>query len=237
MASSETGVAVPLQGVALLDIEGTTTPIAFVKDVLFPYARQRMAAFVTQHAAEPAVAAEIAAVAKVAGAARPDSAAAVHTLLQWLDQDRKVTPLKTLQGMIWKSGYESGELKGPVFEDAVRQLRAWHARGVPAFIYSSGSVAAQKLLFRYSDHGDLLPLIAGHFDTASGGKLEDSSYRHIAEQVGRPAADIAFYSDHVGETAAAQAAGMRAVRVLRPGEIPPSAAAWDGPVIGSFGGL
>lgn len=226
-----------IDGIALLDIEGTTTPIAFVKNVLFPYARVRMAAFVIEHAHEPDVAAQIAAVAEAIGASRPDPTAAVHTLLQWSDENRKVQPLKTLQGMIWRAGYESGAIRGPVFADAVEQLRSWAARGVAAFIYSSGSVAAQKLLFRHSDHGDLLPLIAGHFDAACGGKLEAASYDRIAAAIGEPAAKLTFFSDHVGELIASRRAGLRAVRVARPGEVPPTADAWDGAAIAAFGGL
>jgi enolase-phosphatase E1 len=220
-----------------LDVEGTTTPIAFVKQTLFPFARQRIADFVTRNVGEPAVAAEIAAVAKELGAARPDPAAAVHALLAWSDQDRKVTPLKSLQGMIWRQGYESGALKGPVFDDAVAALRAWRERGVRAFIYSSGSVEAQKLLFRYSDHGDLLPLLSGHFDTTVGGKLEAGSYGSIAQRIGVPAATVTFFSDHVGEVQAADAAGMTAVRVQRPGEVPPTVDGWSGATVAAFDGL
>jgi enolase-phosphatase E1 len=223
--------------VALLDVEGTTTPIAFVKETLFPYARKRMADFVMRHASEPKVAEQIAAVAKELGAARPDPAAAVHALLQWADADRKVTPLKQLQGMIWRQGYESGELKGPVFDDAEEALRAWKKRGVRVFIYSSGSVEAQKLLFRYSDRGDLLPLIEGHFDTTVGGKLEAKSYAAIAERIGIAPGRVLFLSDHVGEVRASAEAGMQGVRVLRPGEVPPVNDAWTGATVATFTSL
>ena len=223
--------------VALLDVEGTTTPIAFVKETLFPYARQRIADFVMRHASEPRVAEQIAAVAKELGAARPDSAAAVHALLQWTDEDRKVTPLKQLQGMIWREGYESGALKGPVFDDAEAALRAWKKRGVRVFIYSSGSVEAQRLLFRYSDRGDLLALIEGHFDTTIGGKLEGKSYATIAGRIGIAPGRVTFLSDHVGEVRAADAAGMQAVRVLRPGEVPPVNDPWTGATVATFTGL
>ncbi len=223
-------------GVALLDIEGTITPIAFVKETLFPFARRRIAQYVTANQDSAIVAAQIAAVAKLTGAARPDAAAAVHVLLQWSDEDRKVSPLKTLQGLIWREGYESGELRAPVFPDAVQQMHAWHARKEPIYIYSSGSVAAQKLLLRYSDQGDLLPLCSGHFDTTVGTKLDASSYEQIASQVGKVPADFTFFSDHVGEVVAARAAGMGAVRLQRPGEVPPTADPWDGPVLRGFGG-
>jgi len=223
--------------VALLDIEGTTTPIAFVKETLFPFARQRIADFVMRHADEPAVAEQIAAVAKELGAARPDPAAAVHALIHWSDEDRKVTPLKSLQGMIWRQGYESGALKGPVFDDAVAALRSWPPRGVRVFIYSSGSVEAQKLLFRHTDHGDLLPHLSGHFDTTVGGKLEAKSYATIASRIGVAPDRVAFFSDHAGEVRAAAQAGMRAVHVRRPGEVPPTAELWDGATVSTFAGL
>lgn len=223
--------------VALLDVEGTTTPIAFVKETLFPYARQRMADFVMRHADEPKVADQIAAVAKELGAARPDPAAAVHALIQWADADRKVTPLKQLQGMIWRQGYESGALKGSVFDDAEAALRAWKKRGVRVFIYSSGSVEAQKLLFRYSDRGDLLPLIEGHFDTTIGGKLEAKSYATIAARIGIVPGRVMFLSDHVGEAYASADAGMQAVRVHRPGEVPLANDSWTGATVATFAGL
>ena len=223
--------------IALLDVEGTTTPIAFVKETLFPYARQRIADFVMKHASEPKVAEQIAAVAKELGAARPDPAAAVHALIQWIDADRKVTPLKALQGMIWRQGYESGALKGPVFDDAEAALRAWKKRGVRVFIYSSGSVEAQQLIFRYSDRGDLLPLIEGHFDTTVGGKLEAKSYTTIAGRIGVAPSLVTFLSDHVGEVRAATEAGMHGVRVLRPGEVPPANDLWTGATVATFAGL
>jgi enolase-phosphatase E1 len=223
-------------GAALLDIEGTITPIAFVKETLFPFARQRIAQYVTANQNDPTVAAQIADVAKITGGVRPDVAATVHVLLQWSDEDRKATPLKTVQGLIWRAGYESGELRAPVFADAVQQMRAWVARGVPIYIYSSGSVAAQKLLLRYSNQGDLLPLCAGYFDTTIGGKLEPASYQAIATAVGVAAPAVTFFSDHVGETAAARRAGMAAVCLQRPGEVPPVGDPWDGPALTAFGG-
>lgn len=221
---------------ALLDIEGTITPIAFVKETLFPYARARLARYVTANQSQPIVAAQMAEVAKLTGGARPDAVAAIHTLLQWSDEDRKVTPLKALQGLIWREGYESGAIRAPVFADAVRQMQAWSARRVPIYIYSSGSVAAQKLLLRYSDHGDLLPLCAGYFDTTVGPKLEASSYRQIASAIGKPAESVVFFSDHVGELIAARGGGMAAVRLERAGEVPPTAETWPAPTLTTFSG-
>lgn len=136
-------------------------------------------------------------------------------LLQWMDADRKVTPLKTLQGMVWKTGYESGELQSHVYEDAVSALRKWHADGLKLYIYSSGSIAAQKLLFSHTAYGDLSSLFGGYFDTTTGPKLESRSYEKIAEALHLPAASVVFLSDHTGETQAAAAAGMQTVVLKR----------------------
>jgi enolase-phosphatase E1 len=139
----------------------------------------------------------------------------IDTLLQWMDEDRKVTPLKTLQGMVWKRGYESGALRSHVYEDAVRALRQWHAQGLQLCVYSSGSIAAQKLLFSHTPYGDLTPLFNGYFDTTTGPKLESRSYGKIAESLRIAANSIVFLSDHAGETQAAAAAGMQTVLVAR----------------------
>ncbi len=221
----------------LIDVEGTTTPIAFVKDVLFPFARARLATFTRANAEMPAVAALVREAAVLAGDPTMTDGEAVQTLLRWSDEDRKVTPLKALQGLIWRGGYESGEINGVVFADAADALRTWKARGIPTYVYSSGSVAAQKLLFGHSTAGNLLPYLAGHYDTTSGGKLEAESYRRIAAAVGEAPGSITFLSDHTGELAAARAAGLAAVRVQRPGEPVVSAEPWDGRVVTSLDGL
>jgi len=195
----------------LTDIEGTTTSIAFVKEVLFPYARARVAGYVAAHRAD----AEVRRCLDDARAASGDPAmsddAVIALLLRWLDEDRKITPLKTLQGLVWAAGYESGELKSHVYDDAVAALRAWHAAGLPLYVYSSGSVAAQRLLFGHTTHEDLTPLFSGYFDTTTGSKLEASSYRSISRSIGCLSGDILFLSDHAGELDAAAAAGMRTI--------------------------
>lgn len=195
------------------DVEGTTSSLAFVKDVLFPYARNALPAFVRDHEAELAdIAAEV---REIVG--KPDLSAQEMTgiLLQWMDEDRKVTPLKSLQGLIWRTGYDSGELQSHVYEDAVRGLRGWQARGLGIYVYSSGSVAAQKLLFAHTACGDLLPLFSGYFDTTTGPKLESRSYGRIADSLGLPARSVVFLSDHSGETRAAELAGMQTVLLAR----------------------
>ncbi|HEY8331276.1 MAG TPA: acireductone synthase, partial [Pseudomonas sp.] len=192
----------------LTDIEGTTSAVSFVFDVLFPYAREHLPAFVRDHAAEPAVAAQLDAVRAESGEAEADVERVVAILLEWIAADRKATPLKALQGMVWEQGYRAGQLKGHVYPDAVEALRQWHAAGYELYVYSSGSIQAQKLIFGCSEAGDLTPLFSGYFDTTSGGKREAESYARIAAAIGRPAGEILFLSDVVQELDAARAAGM-----------------------------
>jgi len=195
------------------DIEGTTSSLAFVKETLFPYARLHLADYVRTHALElgdiPAqIRAEV-------GRECLTMDEMIVVLSRWMDEDRKITPLKTLQGLIWRSGYERGELLGHVYEDAARALRAWYADGIRVYIYSSGSIDAQKLLFEHSSMGDMTPLIAGYFDTTTGPKSEPRSYEKISRAIGLPPHSILFLSDHPAETAAALAAGFRTIRVDR----------------------
>jgi enolase-phosphatase E1 len=197
----------------LTDIEGTTTSLAFVKDVLFPYARKALPQFVRDHEAQLGdITGEIRA---IEGNSTLGLQEMTQILLRWMDEDRKITPLKTLQGMIWRTGYESGELRSHLYEDAVRGLRKWHAGGLRLYVYSSGSVPAQKLLFAHTAYGDLLPLFSGYFDTTTGPKVESRSYGKIADSLALPARSIVFLSDHEGETRAAAAAGMQTVLLAR----------------------
>jgi enolase-phosphatase E1 len=201
----------------LTDIEGTTSSISFVKDVLFPYARRALPAFLKARARDPDVSRWVDAVAMETGT----SGGAIVTVLQgWIDEDRKHTALKALQGMIWKAGYENGDFHAHVYPDAVERLRAWQAQGLPLYIYSSGSVGAQKLFFAHSEAGDLLPLFSGHFDTEIGGKREAASYTRIADALGLPPAEILFLSDVVEELDAAREAGMSTALIDRPQDYP-----------------
>ena len=193
----------------LTDIEGTTSSIAFVAETLFPYARERLPAFVATH---PDAAAPI--LAEVAAAEPGDP---VATLTRWIDEDRKATPLKTLQGMIWEDGYREGAFTGHIYDDAAAALRRWHAAGIALYVFSSGSVAAQKVLFEHSDAGDLTPLFSGYFDTTTGPKREADSYTAIAAAIGLGPQDILFLSDTPQEIAAAHAAGMQALLIDRAG--------------------
>jgi len=202
----------------LTDIEGTTSSIAFVKDVLFPYSRERLPAFVNAHADEPQVRRCLDDVVRETGLAQSDRRAIVATLLRWIDEDRKATPLKTLQGMIWKEGYERGAYRAHLYPEVAAKLREWNARGLKLYVYSSGSVQAQKLFFGHSEAGDLTALFDGFFDTEIGGKRERGSYLRIAQAIGLPPDRILFLSDNVAELDAARGAGMRTTQLCRPPE-------------------
>lgn len=199
----------------LTDIEGTTSSITFVKDVLFPYARERLPAFVETHADTPEVQHWLHEAAKEAGLVSATQQEIIDLLLAWIDADRKSTALKALQGMIWKDGYASGEYRAHLYPEVAARLRAWHAAGKRLYVYSSGSVPAQKLFFGHSEAGDLTPLFDGYFDTETGGKREAESYRRIAAAIGLPPDAILFLSDVVEELDAARAAGLQTTLLAR----------------------
>ena len=175
----------------LTDIEGTTSSLSFVHDSLFPYARARLPDYVAQHGGDLA------------------------QLLAWMDADAKVTELKDVQGRIWAEGYAAGDLRGHVYPDAVAGLQRWHAAGLALYVFSSGSVAAQELIFGHSVAGDLTPLFSGYFDTTTGPKREADSYMKIAEAIGMAASEIVFLSDTSAEVSAARAAGMQTLLIDR----------------------
>ncbi|MHC5349773.1 acireductone synthase [Metapseudomonas furukawaii] len=203
----------------LTDIEGTTSAVSFVFDVLFPFAARHLPEFVLARADEPEVAAQLDAVRRDSG--EPDASVqrVVEILLGWIAEDRKATPLKALQGMVWEQGYRAGQLKGHVYPDAVEALRRWKQEGYDLYVYSSGSIQAQKLIFGCSEAGDLAPLFSGYFDTTSGPKREADSYRRIASAIGRPAEEILFLSDVVQELDAAREAGLQTVGLAREGGV------------------
>ncbi len=196
----------------LTDIEGTTSSIAFVTEMLFPYSRARLADFVRANREQ--VAAVLDQVRSEAGPSL-DAEGCIVQLLAWHDADSKIAPLKTLQGMIWADGYAQDAFTGHVYPDAAAGLRRWRAAGIDLYVYSSGSIAAQKLLFGHSDFGDLTTLFAGYFDTTSGGKREALSYVTIARAIGVALPDILFLSDVAEELAAARAAGLSVMLVAR----------------------
>ncbi len=203
----------------LTDIEGTTSSISFVKDVLFPYARRELPRFVREHGHDPEVRHWLDVVATEHGAIC-DDAVIVETLQGWIDQDRKHTALKALQGRIWMAGYRSRDFTAHMYPDVAPQLRAWHDAGHRLAVYSSGSVPAQKLLFGNSDAGDLSALFSDYFDTEAGHKRDADSYRLIADSLHRSPGDILFLSDVVAELDAARDAGLRTVLVDRREDYP-----------------
>jgi enolase-phosphatase E1 len=192
------------------DIEGTTSPIAFVHQVLFPFAAAELAPFLAARREDPAVAAVLADVAARAPGEAPEAA-----LRRWMAADEKVTPLKTLQGMIWEAGFRDGRLRGRLWPDVAPHLRAWHAAGIRLAVFSSGSVAAQKLLFGFSEAGDLAPLFAGFFDTTTGPKREAASYRAILAALSAAPEESLFLSDVEAELDAAAAAGIATCQLAR----------------------
>lgn len=200
------------------DIEGTTSSIAFVKDVLFPYAREHLPRFVEAHHNDPEVVRWLDATAREAGIEDPHSKHVVDTLLRWMDEDRKATPLKALQGMIWEAGYAAGDYRAHVYPEVPRKLHTWKAQGLKLYVYSSGSVPAQKLFFAHTEAGDLAPLFDGWFDTEVGGKRERGAYLRIAEAIGLPTPEILFLSDITAELDAAHGAGMQTIQLCRPPE-------------------
>lgn len=198
----------------LTDIEGTTSSIDFVHQTLFPYARKRIRAYLREHAGDEAVQVELHEVEKIVGEDLSLDEAA-DTLERWIDEDRKVTPLKSLQGMVWREGYLAGELHGHVYPDTPVMLKRWHEAGLQLFVYSSGSVEAQRLIFGHSQAGDLTPLFSGYFDTRIGHKREAEAYRRIAERIELAPAEILFLSDVGAELDAAKVAGFQTCQLLR----------------------
>jgi len=202
------------------DIEGTTSAIAFVRDVLFPYARSALPAFIAAHHARADVSPWLKRVAEETGLDANDLDALIETLQTWIDIDKKHTALKALQGMIWVDGYTQGVYQAPVYPDAAEALNTWQAQGLELYVYSSGSVPAQKLFFAHTDHGNLCPLFSGHFDTEIGGKRDRESYQAIAAAIGHAPDRILFLSDIVQELDAARDAGWHTVLVDRVQDYP-----------------
>ena len=212
----------------LLDIEGTISPVAFVRDVLFAYSRDHLVDFVAAHRGTPAVAAILSEAAALANGGDP-----VAALLGWQDRDEKIPPLKKLQGLIWESGYKSGAFRGYLFADALAALTRWKAAGLPQYIYSSGSVQAQHLFFCYNEAGDIRPLFSAHYDTDIGCKTDPVAYARIAGEIGVLPHEIVFLSDNPRELEAAQVAGLQVAQVIKDGT------PWDDryPGIADFAGI
>lgn len=213
----------------LLDIEGTTSSISFVYDVMFPYVRRELDAYLQEHWQSDDCQAACEQIARDAGThsladfAGEDAIGAETSLairnevIRLMDDDVKATGLKQLQGLIWDKGFTSGEMLAHVYEDVPGALLRWNANGLDVRIYSSGSIAAQKLFFGHSEYGDLLPQFKGHYDTTTGNKKEQASYAAIAGEFDLPPAEILFLSDVTAELDAARAAGMQTCLCVRPG--------------------
>jgi len=219
-------------GAILLDIEGTTTPIEFVHQTLFGYARARVGDFLERHWNDPEVRADVARLE----AEHADDPAAVVAHVYWLmDRDKKSTGLKSLQGKIWEEGYRTGELRGEVYPDVPPALERWRRQGIDIAIFSSGSVQAHRSLFASTAAGDLTRFIRAYFDTTTGSKTAPHSYACIAAALERSPSDVLFLSDVGAELDAALAAGMRTALCVRMPGSAPSADAH--PVVSTFDGI
>jgi len=205
------------------DIEGTTSSLSFVKDVLFPYAHQRLPGFVKDHHDDPAVR-ELLDAARIEIGANVSNDEVISAMLRWIDEDKKVTPLKSLQGLIWEFGFHAGDFQGHVYPDAHQQLQHWHSKGYKLYVFSSGSVYAQKLLFGHTEYGDLNDLFSGYFDTHIGQKKEPQAYLHILGSIGMTGEQVLFLSDIQAELDAAQQAQMLTGWLVRDGDLDASAA-------------
>ncbi len=204
-----------------MDIEGTTTSIDFVHKVLFPYASRHLGDFVRKNQDDPEVKAALKEVENTLieeeGGITLGVEDCITKLLDWIEQDRKHPALKTLQGLLWKKGYETGKYKGHLYDDVIPHWEKWQEAGLQLGIYSSGSVAAQKLLFGYSEAGDVTPYLSAYFDTKVGHKKEVHSYQKISEQLDLDPEQVLFLSDVGQELDAAKQAGMQTVQLVRPG--------------------
>ena len=223
----------------LLDIEGTTTPITFVTEVLFPYVRREINSYLTKRWDCEEVQNDIEALRNQSKLDQNDDSltlpviketsdnskddvisSVVENVTKQMDLDRKIGPLKQLQGHMWKFGYESGELQGAIYDDVLPALKKWNEMNIPVYIYSSGSIAAQKLLFGNSDKGDLLHYIKGHFDTTSGLKVNSESYQNILQEIKVEPKELLFVTDSVKELHAANASNITLRLSVRPGNAP-----------------
>jgi enolase-phosphatase E1 len=204
------------------DIEGTTSSLSFVKDVLFPYAREHLGNYLRSHSSEEKIISLLDDVREEAGGDL-DLEGIIAQLEQWIDEDKKITVLKSLQGLIWETGYQRGDFHGHIYDDARQKLEEWQQEGIKLYVYSSGSVYAQKLLFGHTEYGDLNKLFTDYFDTRIGGKMEFESYRNIVKSIGYDADEILFLSDIEKELDAAREAGMHTIWLVRDRETDKSA--------------
>jgi len=201
--------------VILTDIEGTCTSLSFVKDTLFPYSRNNMASFIADHADDREIAELLRQVAQEMGGGTPDQKQLVAQLQLWIDKDLKIPALKAIQGYQWQAGYQKGDYFGHLYDDAYHAFKNWLDKGIRLYVYSSGSVKAQKLLFSHTEYGDLSGWFSGNFDTAIGAKTQTDSYRRIAQEIGQAPQHILFLSDVIAELDAAHESGMQVASLQR----------------------
>lgn len=204
----------------LTDIEGTTTSVKFVYEVLFPYFREHIGelkSITNLEQVQTAFRQTVELSQSLENKKLNTVDDILNTLYRWSEEDRKITPLKTVQGILWDKGYRSGEIKGHVYEDVRPSMEKWQAQGLKMGVFSSGSIAAQKLIFGFSEAGDLTPMFSNYFDTTTGGKREIETYPKIASALELPSDQILFLSDIVEELEAADKAGMQTVQLVRQG--------------------
>jgi enolase-phosphatase E1 len=202
------------------DIEGTTSSIGFVRDVLFPYAARNLPGFIRANLDNRDVMRQLRSMSAYTGIPVGDTDQLILQLLQWIRDDKKITELKALQGMVWEKGYQQGEYQAHIYPDVPPKLREWFDLGINLYVYSSGSEKAQRLFFRYSDAGDLRLLFAGYFDTTFGPKQDKASYRNIADAIALKPQEIMFLSDIEEELDAAHETGFRTTWLVRPKDSP-----------------
>jgi len=210
----------------LTDIEGTTTSVSFVYEILFPYFRnniQKLNDLQALTEVQEAFKQTIKLAKEENGIELSETSQIIDKLLEWSKEDKKITPLKTLQGVLWEEGYKSGELKGHIYPDVAKNLEIWKIKGLQMGIFSSGSVSAQKLLFGFSEQGDLTQNFSHYFDTKTGGKREQETYIKISEIIQFEPSTILFLSDIKEELEAASSAGYQTIQLVREG----NSVAWN----------
>lgn len=207
----------PVQAI-LCDIEGTTSSLSFVHNVLFPLAHDRIDGFIKQNWGRDLIRQEIEQIKIQTGNNEPEGI--IKTLREWISEDRKDGALKSIQGKIWKNAFESGQIRAHVYPDVAPNFRKWQDSGIQICVFSSGSIEAQKLFFRYSEAGDLSKFLSSYFDTTTGPKSKSSSYEKISSELLLPAANILFLSDVESELDAARNAALQTIQVLREGVTP-----------------
>lgn len=208
----------PIRAV-LTDLEGTAMPMTFMTGVLVPFAQERLGSYIAQHASDPDVEDAMDEAGRLFGGFTLKQAEAEALFLRWMKQDRKATPLKVIQGLIWQEGYDAGRIKSEIYPDVAGALKAWQAASLRLFVYSSNSELAQRLILSHAPPGDLTSLFEGFFDTSTGQKIEPASYEAICKKLDLPAASILVLCDNEEELDTAKSVGMATTRIVREGSV------------------